>query len=165
MAVEKATECTYFRWSQEPDGSARLHPEALAKAKELESRGYTQHSQDDLQDQEGVVAISCHTGAHGPARYFRRYKPDDKGVQLENVLEAYPDSPFASSISLNNKSTHIEYEPGRTMSKIGMFRLNSPEHIDDIFAMYRQRATRHQEKVQQQKKLEQEAQLKKLAGS
>lgn len=137
-----------IRWSQEPNLGTRLHPDAIKTARALEGRGYTQHDREDLDDHEGIVAVSAADGAHAPARYYRRHKPNgENGIRPEHVVEAFPDSPWAEPLSLDDPSAKTEYEPGKWMSKVGLFRLNHPTHLDDVAELYNGRARRHRDEA------------------
>lgn len=122
-----------------------IHPDAVAQAKRLEQAGYTQHEHDELRDGEGVIVVAAHNGALAPARYFRAYRPGEHGKRQEHVLEAWPDSPFRSAIAYAD--TMHEPIPGKQMSRVGIFRLNAPEHTDDVARLYDERAKQHAEQA------------------
>lgn len=136
------------RWSQVDPASGLIHPDAIAVARDLEGSGYTQHNPDDLDDHEGIVAVSGADGSHAAARYYRQHEPGEHGQRAQHVIESWPESPFAERIAYAD--TLREHVPGKSVSRLGLFRLNAPEHLDDIMALYNGRAQRHMDEAKQQ---------------
>ena len=132
---------TLHRWTQSP---GIVSPAAHKHACELETRGYTQHEPKDLDDNEGVVVLDGGSGANAPARYHRRGKPGDNGHRPDNVFEAYPDSPWADPLPYADSMVNTG---GTSMSRLGIFRLNAPEHFDDVAELYNGRARRHRDEA------------------
>ena len=132
-----------IRWTQSP---GIVSPAAMENARRLETRGYVQHEPADLDDQEGVVVLDGHSGAHAPARYHRRGEPERDGHRPADVFEAYPDSPWADPLPYADSMIHLG--DGRRMSRLGIFRLTAPEHMDDVAELYKGRARRHRDEAQ-----------------
>jgi hypothetical protein len=129
------------RWSQRLAG---LHPDAIARAKDLENEGYTQHGIDELKDREGVLLVAGHSGAVAPGRYHRLGKPDERGARKRDVIESWPESPWANRLPYSD--CLAGGDPAQ--ARLGFFRLNSPDHERHVAALYDRRASRHRTEAQ-----------------
>ena len=124
---------------------AGLHPDAIARAKDLEAEGYTQHDPEELNDREGVMLLAGHSGALAPARYHRQGLPDERGSRPQHEFESWPESPFSRKLPYSDSLTRVG---GKLTPRIGIFRLNSPEHERHVAALYDRRAERHRTEAQ-----------------
>ena len=130
-----------MRWTQQPELAT---PPAVETARELEQRFYTQHHPRDLDDREGVIVVDARSGAAAPARYHRAGRPGVDGHRPQHVFDTYPDSPWAQSLSYAD--TLVDPSE-RDRSRLGIFRLNHPAHLDDVAALYNGRALRDRDRA------------------
>ncbi len=123
------------RWSTQLAG---VHPDAAARAQELEGLGYTQHAPHELKNREGVIVVAGHNGAIAPARFHRLGKPGKDGRRAAHEFEAWPESPWSKRMGYA-----ASFAPDKDATpRLGIFRLHKDEHERHVAALYDQRALR-----------------------